>query len=242
MSLTQTMHRIVNLLMSDVAGIGLHKFTLNTVPFTKNNGMTRYVDKVAGKVVFYHDKVEQSVVLCVGKFQLTVDFRNGEGQTERFSIMHNDTIKKMTDLVGSNPSAQWGCKLIVNPSGNVEGMQMECGKFSLYMPLLSADQTSVTEDDIKKWKLLTRIEILRQFDKASSVYKPSDFSHIIMVLWFGWILFEDEDRVFKRAPHVLQYVFSSLSGDDKAQSVVVGYCVKKNIHIDAATASELSCR
>jgi hypothetical protein len=254
MSLIETMHRVVNVLMSDVGKGGLKKFTLGVGEW--KGSVLRY--KIYQDVMFavLRKTVYPPVVLCVGRFQMYVEFNMIDGLTERFSCMDKTKIDQAVEFVKMNPSGVWKCKrrTEIDFYNQIDHtyLRLKCGDFEMFFDLLPPPNDMTPKEEYIQKNLCNKMRILRLVDSAPSIYKPADFYDVILLEWFSEIQHRDdtsqmqypEDQKHKFSSVVLQYIFNSLEGFDAARDVVVAYvakhCVKFRIYIDAATKSELA--
>ena len=251
MSLLGTMHRVVNLLVPDVGG--LRKFKLNCGEFTGEMSVYKLV--IFAKL---RRKAQQPVVLCVGRFQMTVELKLADGTTERFGDMRKDTISKAVEFIKSNPDGVWECRRCRHFDNhynkiNITFLELKCGDCRLELRLLQTS-TRILNADYITANILAKIQILRRFDSAPSIYTPANFYDDIMLRWFSKDRARDdtsempnpENQTFKFSTLVLQYIFNNLEGFDAARDVVVAYvlkyCVPVCIYIDAVTEAELASR
>ncbi len=203
-----TMHRVVNLLIMSGAE-NSPNVTLKT-----------------GSVMRYRD---QSVVLRVSKFQVTVELiftpASGSGWVERFGLVRGDVVNDLLAYIYKNTHRTFSCEVDVDLIGRNQAtyLHVRCTGFHLILPRLQPIE--LTAPELKLWR--PRVWILQSINSASKLY-TLDFFKTTMDLWF------EDVPVNERLFLLLQYFFSNTVGVENAQYLVVNYCNVKKYQIRAA--------
>ncbi len=205
----ETMHRVVDLLIMSSAED------------------SRNVNLKTGSVTRYG---YQPVVLCVGTYQVTVEFEfvpasGGKGWVERFGLVRGTAVNRLLNIIKTTPQRIFSCNVDVDLNGmnQATALRVKSFEFVLTMPRLRS--IHLTDAEIQLWR--PRVWILQSINSASSLYKLSFFI-TTMELWFKDV--SVDQRLFL----LLQYFFSNTVGVEHAQHIIVEYCNARNYEIGAA--------